>query len=109
MSLFWSIYLPGFCTRLRFAATWRQKDAFGYLKNSWNVENKAAKDNGWANGEQNRLEFWIDTVGNVTSVTKESVTEAFWVCTPGWGVNAADADVIIVINWNPVSAAECDW
>lgn len=79
------------------------------FENPWNVTEKAAKDWGGAAWELNRLEIWVDVALNVTTVAANWITSTKkWACTLAW-TKAGTATALVVINWNPTTAAnQCD-
>jgi len=79
------------------------------FENSWNVTEKAAKDWWWSWVDLTRYEIWLDVATNVSTVAKDAVTTTGnWACTVWWA-KAGNGTTLIVINWNPGTAAnECD-
>lgn len=73
------------------------------FENTWNITARAATDS-WT--DNLRLEIWINTSGRNTAVAQDAITPQTWACVVGWTVATAWTDLII-INWNPATAANC--
>lgn len=73
------------------------------FENLWNVTEKAGKDGGGIAGWQIvRLEIWLDTPNNNTTVGKDSVWNFSWITNAAWSAVAAvvDDELVVLINGN---------